>query len=201
MKVGLTGGIAAGKSHVDRILAELGCHVFDADQIARDVVLPGKEGYEKVVAEFGAEMLNAEGKIDRAKLGALVFGDESKRQKLNAILHPIIIDEQDRILREAEEKDPKGIAIIDASLMIETESYKRFDKIAVVYCSREAQIKRLMKRNGYLREEAESRVASQMSGEEKIKYADYVIDTSGSFEQTRRQVVEVFEQLRSLAQS
>src|SRR5215470_7614149 len=118
LKVGLTGGIASGKSHVDQILKELGCHVFDADQIARDVVLPDKEGYEKVVAEFGSEILQEDGLIDRAKLGSIVFGDESKRRKLNTILHPIIIAEQDRALRSVEEADPKGIAVIDASLML-----------------------------------------------------------------------------------
>ena len=199
LKVGLTGGIASGKSHVDQILKELGCHVFDADQIARDVVLPDKEGYEKVVAEFGSEILQEDGLIDRAKLGSIVFGDESKRRKLNTILHPIIIAEQDRALRSVEEADPKGIAVIDASLMLETGSYKRFDKIVVVYCDGEVQIQRLMHRNKYSREEAEARVASQMPSEEKFKYADYLIDTSGTFEQTREQVVKLFEQLRSLA--
>lgn len=195
LKVGLTGGIASGKSHVSRIFAELGCAVYDSDQIARDVVAPETPGLQRLVAEFGKEILNADGSLDRAKLGALVFGDESKRQRLNQILHPLIIAEQDRLIRQEEARNPDGIIIIDAALMIETGSYKRFDALIVVYCNREEQLARLMRRNHLSRSEAEARVNSQMATEEKLKYADYVIDSSGSFEQTRAITIEVYAQL------
>jgi dephospho-CoA kinase len=198
LKVGLTGGIAIGKSYVARVFTELGCRVFDSDKIARDVVVPGTPGYEQVVDEFGSEILTGDSSIDRAKLGKVVFGDESKRQRLNAILHPLIIAEQDRLLSEVAAEDPDAIAIVDASLMIETGSYKRFDKIIVVYCDREIQIERLMRRNMFTREEAEARLAAQMPAEEKLKYADFVIDTTGNFDETREKVVEVFEQLKNL---
>jgi dephospho-CoA kinase len=201
LKVGLTGGIAIGKSFVSKVFTELGCHVFDADKIARDVVASGTTGFQQVVAEFGSEILAEDGSINRTKLGQIVFGNESKRQRLNAILHPLIIAEQDRLLSEAEAKDPKGIAIIEATLMIETGSYKRLDKIIVVHCDREIQIERLMHRNNYSREEAESRLSAQMPNEEKIKFADIVIDTSGGKEQTRQKVIEAYEQLRALAQA
>ena len=199
VKVGLTGGIAIGKSFVARTLAELGCHVFDADKIARDVVAPGTPGYQLIVTEFGTDVVASDGSIDRARLGQLIFSNEAKRQRLNAILHPIIIAEQDRLLASVEASDPEGIAIIDATLMIETGSYKRFDKLIVVHCEREAQIERLMRRNNLSREEAEARLAAQMPNEEKRKYADFEIDTNGDFEQVRQQVIEVYNQLRALS--
>ncbi len=196
LKVGLTGSIAVGKSHVLGMLKELGCHVIDADQIARDVVAPGTPGLKLVVEEFGEIVLNKDGALDRQKLGEIVFGDEEKRKKLNSILHPIIIAAQDEMIRELEAKDPNGIVIIDAALMIESGGYKRLDRLIVVYCEPEIQLQRLMKRDGLSREAALSRIASQMGQQEKIKYADFLIDTSGDFAGTRAQVKTLFEQLR-----
>ena len=196
LKVGLTGSIAVGKSHVLGVLTELGCHVIDADQIARDVVAPGTPGLKLVVEEFGEIVLNKDGALDRQKLGEIVFGDEEKRKKLNSILHPIIIAAQDEMIRELEVKDPNGIVIIDAALMIESGGYKRLDKLIVVYCEPEIQLQRLMKRDGLSREAALSRIASQMAQQEKIKYADFLIDTSGDFAGTRAQVKTLFDQLR-----
>jgi len=196
LKVGLTGSIAVGKSHVLGVLKELGCHVIDADQIARDVVAPGTPGLKLVVEEFGEIVLNKDGALDRQKLGEIVFGDEEKRKKLNSILHPIIIAAQDEMIRELEAKDPNGIVIIDAALMIESGGYKRLDRLIVVYCEPEIQLQRLMKRDGLSREAALSRIASQMGQQEKIKYADFLIDTSGDFAGTRAQVKTLFDQLR-----
>ncbi len=196
LKVGLTGSIAVGKSHVLGMLKELGCHVIDADQIARDVVAPGTPGLKLVVEEFGEIVLNKDGALDRQKLGEIVFGDEEKRKKLNSILHPIIIAVQDEMIRELEAKDPNGIVIIDAALMIESGGYKRLDRLIVVYCEPEIQLQRLMKRDGLSREAALSRIASQMGQQEKIKYADFLIDTSGDFAGTRAQVKTLFDQLR-----
>lgn len=196
LRVGLTGGIASGKSHVSRVFAEMGCIVYDSDQIARDLVAPETAGLKMLVEEFGREILAADGSLDRARLGSLVFSDELKRQRLNQLLHPLIIAEQDRLISTVQ--DPDSIVIIDAALIIETGSYKRFDVTIVVYCDREEQLLRLMKRNGYSRKEAEARINSQMTTEEKLKYADYAIDTSGSFEQTRALTKEVYLQLRKL---
>lgn len=199
LKVGLTGGIGTGKSHVAKIFIELGCYVFDADKIARQVVEPGEVGFEKVVAEFGKEILAEDGTIDRAKLGQIVFSSPEKREKLNQILHPIIIAKQDGLISETINQDPNAIVIIDAALMIETGSYKRFDKLIVVYCDRESQIERVMKRNNLPRNEVESRINSQMPSDEKRKYADIEIDTSGTFEETEDKVKAVYQELKGLA--
>ena len=198
LKVGLTGSIAVGKSHVLATLAELGCRVIDADQIARDVVTPGSEGLEAVVAHFGAGVLTADGHLNRATLGALVFADEAQREQLNAILHPLIISRQDELLREFARQDPEGITIIDAALMIESGGYKRLDKLIVVHCRPEIQLARLMKRDGLSREAALARIAAQMAQDEKKKYADFLIDTSSDYAETRKQVEVVYRQLNGI---
>ena len=199
LRVGLTGSIAVGKSFVTRVLEELGCRVIDADEVARRVVEPGSEGLRAVVGAFGEGVLNEDGTLDRKQLGALVFGDEERRALLNSLLHPLIMGAQDEQLRRWEEEDPRGIAVVDAALMIESGGYKRFDKLIVVHCRPEAQLERLMKRNNLSRDEAERRVAAQMSQEGKLRYADFAIDTTGGFEEARRRTVEVFESLRALA--
>ena len=196
LRVGLTGSIAVGKSFVAGVFAELGCHVLDADQTAREVVSPGSPGLEAVATFFGSEVLNADGTLNRQQLGALVFADEEKRQRLNQILHPFIIARQDEILREWESADPDGIGIVDAALMIESGGYRRFDKLIVVHCRPEVQLERLMLRNGLSREEAQRRIDSQMSQEEKQRYADYLIDTSDGFEPARKRATEVYLQLK-----
>ncbi len=198
LKVGLTGSIAVGKSFVLSVLSELGCHVIDADKIAREVVEPGSEGWKSLRDYFGESVLSEDGTLDRSALGAIIFGDEEKRTKLNAILHPLIIAAQDKLIRELEMKDPAGIVIIDAALMIESGGYRRLDKLIVVHCRPEIQLQRLMIRNGLSREEAEQRIASQMPQEEKKKYADFLIDTSGDFEDTRAQVLCVYEELKKI---
>lgn len=195
LKVGLTGGIGCGKTNVARELQELGCHVYDADQIARDVVRPGTKGLRALVAEFGPEILSPQGELDRARLGQIIFSDVTKRNRLNEILHPIIIAEQNRLIHEADLQDPEGIVIIDAALMIETGSHKRFDKLIVVYCDRETQITRVMNRNKLTRAEAEARVNAQMPTEEKLKFADFTIDTSGSMAETYTKIIELFQKL------
>jgi len=199
LRVGLTGSIAVGKSFVTRVLAELGCRVTDADEVARRVVEPGGEGLRAVVGAFGEGVLQADGTLDRKRLGALVFGDEQRRALLNSLLHPLIMEAQDEQLRRWEAEDPRGIGVVDAALMIESGGYKRFDKLVVVHCRPEEQLERLMKRNDLPREEAERRIAAQMPQEEKLRYADFAIDTTGGFEEARRRTVEVFESLRALA--
>jgi dephospho-CoA kinase len=198
LRVGLTGSIAVGKSFVASVFVELGCHVLDADRTAREVVLPGADGLKAVVEAFGAEILSPDGTLDRKQLGALVFADEEKRQRLNQLLHPIIIERQDEILREWERRDPNGIGMVDAALMIESGGYTRFDKLIVVHCRPEAQLERLMLRDSLSRDEALRRINSQMPQEEKQKFADYLIDTSDGFELTREQAVGVYRELRKL---
>jgi dephospho-CoA kinase len=195
LRVGLTGSIGVGKSFVASVFKDLGCHVLDADDTAREVVALGTAGLRAIAEQFGDEMLQADGTLDRKRLGALVFDNEEKRHRLNAILHPRIIERQDQILSQWESGDPDGIAIVDAALMIESGGYKRFDKLIVVHCRPEVQLERLMMRNDLSRDEAQKRVDSQMSQAEKQKFADYLIDTSDGFELTRHRTKEVFEQL------
>jgi dephospho-CoA kinase len=201
LRVGLTGSIAVGKSFVASVFVELGCHVLDADQTAREVVMPGAPGLMAVAEAFGEEILNPDGTLDRKQMAAVVFADEGKRQRLNGILHPFIIARQDEILREWEARDPKGIGIVDAALMIESGGYRRFDKLIVVHCRPEVQLERLMLRDNFSRDEAERRINSQMSQEEKQKFADYLIDTSDGFELTREQTLKVYNDLIRIERS
>jgi dephospho-CoA kinase len=198
LKVGLTGSIAVGKSFVLGVLAELGCKVLDADKTAREVVSLGTPGLKAVSESFGNEILNADGTLDRAKLAAVVFADEPQRLRLNSILHPFIIAEQDRQLSEWQRQDPRGIAVVDAALMIESGGYRRFDKLIVVHCRPEVQLTRLMTREGISQAEAEQRIGAQMPQEEKKKFADFLIDTSDGFDAARKQTEEVFAVLQAL---
>ncbi len=198
LKVGLTGSIAVGKSSVLGVLAELGCHVLDADATAREVVAPGTAGMNAVVDAFGDDILNSDGVLDRARLGAIVFADETKRLQLNSILHPFIIAAQDERMRKWEKEDPQGIAVVDAALMIESGGYRRFDKLVVVHCRPEVQLERLMARDGLSRTDAEQRIGAQMAQEEKKTYADFLIDTSEGFDRTRRQAESLFQKLSAV---
>jgi len=195
LRVGLTGSIGTGKSFVSSVFVELGCHVLDADQTAREVVMPGTPGLAALREAFGEEILNADGTLDRKRLGALIFEDQSQRQRLNYLLHPFIIARQDEILNAWEAEDPDGIGIVDAALMIESGGYKRFDKLIVVHCRPEVQLERLMLRDKLSRDEALRRINSQMPQEEKQKFADYLIDTSDGFELTRESTVRVHQAL------
>src|ERR1041385_4429133 len=170
LRVGMTGSIGVGKSFVASVFVELGCHVLDADLTAREVVLPGRPGLSAITREFGDEVLNADGTLDRKRLGALIFADENRRQRLNHILHPFIIARQDEILREWEVEDPNGIGIVDAALMIESGGYKRFDKLIVVHCRPEVQLERLMLRDNLSRDEALRRINAQMPQEDKQQF-------------------------------
>jgi dephospho-CoA kinase len=147
LKVGLTGSIAVGKSYVCEVLRELGAFVLDADQTAREVVAPGTLGWQLIIERFGSNILLPNNEVDRAKLGAIVFADETKRQLLNSIVHPLVIETQDDWLRRRAAESADGIAVIDAALMIESGGYRRFDKIIVVWCKSEIQLRRLMTRN------------------------------------------------------
>ena len=195
LKVGLTGSIAVGKSFVLAVFSELGCHVLDADRTAREVVMPGTPGLAQIVREFGEGVLTAEGVLDRQKMASFVFAEEKKRLLLNSIVHPLVFEAQDLWLREREAENPDGIAIIDAALMIESGGYRRFEKLIVVWCEPEIQFERLIKRDRMSEDEAKRRIASQMPQEEKKKYADFLIDTSGGFDATRERCGQVHSEL------
>ena len=198
LKVGLTGGIATGKSYVLSVLSELGCEVLDADLTAREVVEPGQPAFHEIITHFGREILAPDGRLDRVKLGAIVFNDATQREKLNSIVHPKVYEAQAHWLARVEADNPNAIAIIDAALLIETGSYRRFDKLIVIHCAPQIQLERLMARNHLSFEEAKARIDSQMPSAEKIKYADYSIDTTLGFEDTRRQIMLVFTQLKNI---
>ncbi len=199
LRVGLTGGLASGKSFVGRALAELGCHLIQADELGHEVLKPGGEAYAPVVAEFGAEILDADGAINRRKLGKLVFEDPERLERLNALVHPAVIRREEELMAELAARDPHGIVVVEAAILIENGSYRRFDRIVLAVCRPEQQIERAVER-GATREEALARLRRQMPLEEKRKYAHYVIDTSGSREETLRQVRQLYESLREIAQ-
>lgn len=198
LKVGLTGGIATGKSFVLGVLGELGCEVMDADQTAREVVEPGQPAFEEIVAHFGREVVGEDSKLNRGKLGAIIFNNPAEREKLNAIVHPRVFEAQARWMAEIELRNPQTIVVIDAALMIETGSYRRFDKVVVVHCEPEIQLQRLIERNNLTKEEAMARISSQMPSAEKLKFADFAINTSLGFDDTRRQTESLYEQLCNL---
>ena len=198
LTVGLTGSIAVGKSYVCSVFRELGCHILDADQTARDVVAMGTEGLREIVLRFGEDILLPAGSLDRKKMAGIVFSDEEKRLLLNSIIHPRVFAAQNEWLKNVAAKDPNGIAIIDAALTIESGGYKRFDKLIVVWCESAIQLSRLMLRDKLSETDARKRIAAQMPQEEKKRFAQYLIDTSRGFEDTREQVVDVFKELSSI---
>ena len=198
LKVGLTGSIAVGKSFVCGVFLELGAFVLDADQTAREVVAPNSNGLKAIIEHFGTGVLQPDGELDRAKLGAIVFADAAARQVLNSIVHPLVFEKQNEWLRERELENTDAICIFDAALMIESGSWKRFDKIIVVWCEPLIQLKRLMLRNNLNKDQAIARIKSQMSQEEKKQFADFLIDTTDGFESARKQTQEIFYQLKLL---
>ena len=209
LKVGLTGGIAAGKSVVGEMFVALGARLVQADRIAHSLMQPGEAVYNEVVRHFGREILNPDGSVNRAKLAEIAFGPatvpESKRasriEELNRIVHPVVIRSQEEWMQEMGRQDPHTIAIVEAALLLEAGAGKRFDRLIVVTCSEEQRVTRFAARQKIeleaARKEVIRRMAAQLSDEEKIKAADFVIDNSGSIEKTREQVNVVWEQLRA----
>lgn len=199
IRVGLTGGMACGKSCVARTLEDLGCHVVRADELGHAVLLPGGEAFGAAVEEFGSDILSETGEIDRKRLAAIVFGSPERLARLNTIVHPAVIRMEEKFLADAQTKDPHGVGIVEAAILIETGSYKRFDKLVVVFCRPEQQVERAVHRDGCSEDQARARLSRQMPVEEKLRFADYVIDTSGAKEHTVEQTKAVYESLRSLA--
>jgi dephospho-CoA kinase len=192
MRVGLTGGVASGKSTVSAILAELGAVVVDADLLAREVVALGTPGLAAVVAEFGEGVLAADGSLDRPALGAVVFADETARRRLEAIVHPLVRARG----RELEEAAPPGAVVVhDIPLLAETGQAAGFDAVLVVDVPVETQVERMVSQRGMSREDAEARIAAQATREERLAVATYVVDNTGTREDLRDRVTEVFEKL------
>jgi dephospho-CoA kinase len=190
--VALTGGIATGKSIVAKSLEDLGCYVHYADQIAHQFMEPERPAWKKIVSHFGSGILNPDKTINRKKLGALVFADEKKRNFLNQLIHPLVLKEKEKIIDKLEKDSHYKIFVSEAALTIESGFAEFFEKIIVVFCGEEIQIKRLMERDNINREDALKKIGSQMPPEEKLKRADYVIDSSGSVQNTVEQTEKVF---------
>jgi dephospho-CoA kinase len=193
---GLTGGIASGKSTVAQMFRELGANIVDADSIGHKMLLSSSPAYTEVVAAFGRGILDSASRIDRKKLGPLVFADPARLQQLNRIVHPRIIEQTSQLAARHCAEHPGSVTIVDAALIYETGIPDRFAKIIVAWCKPEQQIERVMSKTGASREEAERRIASQMPAEEKRRRADFVIDCSGAMEDTRRQVEELYPVLK-----
>lgn len=199
MKVGLTGGLACGKSFVGQSLANLGCHLLEADRLGHDALRPGGEAYEPVIREFGRGIVGPAGEIDRRALAAQVFGNPDRLALLNGVIHPVVFRQEEAWMERWAAEDPHGIAVVEAAILIETGSYKRFDKLIVVACDEQQQVERSMKRDGIARDEVLARLSRQMPLSEKRKFADFVIDTSGSKDETLRQTRAVYDCLRRTA--
>ena len=204
LRVGLTGGIACGKSTVAAMMREHGCTVIEADKLAHELIEPGQPAYDDVIREFGGEILAANGQVDRARLAAVVFADPARLARLNSIVHPRVLAEVDREFERLEPVDPRGIAIVEAALLVESNYHQHLDRLVVVWCTAEQQLERLTDARfgrGMTREQAERRIAAQMNLAEKRKLADDEIDCSGTLDETRRQVVALVDQFKGLAES
>ncbi|MGB8476177.1 MAG: dephospho-CoA kinase [Candidatus Acidiferrum sp.] len=194
-RLGLTGGIASGKSAVAGILRGMGFHVIDADALGHTLIEPGQPAYSEIVREFGTSVLGADGRIDREKLGAVVFADAEKLARLNAIVHPRVDTEIHRQFAGWEKDGVRDAAFVEAALLVEAGYHKKLDGLVVAWCKPEQQVERLLER-GMSEEEARRRIAVQLPAEEKLKYATEKIDCSGTLEETRRQVEELAGRLR-----
>lgn len=202
LRVGLTGGVACGKSTVAKMFADLGAQVVDADSIAHELYSPGQDVYQELVKRFGQGIVKPDGEIDRAKLAAAAF-DGGRVEELNKIVHPAVIRQQDRWIREVAARDPHAVAIVEAALIFEAGVTDRFDKIMVVTCKPAQKVTRFAERTGRneadARADVDRRTKAQIPDEEKARRADFVIDNSGSVEETRHQVERIYAELKSLA--
>lgn len=200
LRIGLTGGIACGKTSVAQMLVKRGAHFLQADSLAHQLYAPGQPTYDKVVSHFGREILNDDGTINRSRLANLVFPDHI--DDLNAIVHPAVIEAQTRWMAEVERDDPKATAVVEAALLIEAGADKDFDKIIVVTCDFERKVQHYAHRTGLslpaARAEVQRRSAAQFTDEEKARRADYVIENSGPIEDTERQVEKIWNELQTI---
>jgi dephospho-CoA kinase len=198
LRVGLTGGLATGKTFVGRALADLGCYLIEADKLGHEVMLPGGEAYDGILREFGPTVLDAEGRISRRKLSGMVWTNPERLEKLNSLVHPPVREREESLMAEIALADPGAIVVVEAAILVETGRYKSFDRLIVVTCDSEQQMERALERGSYNREEILARLSRQLPLKEKLRVADYVIDTSGTKEATLEQVRRVYAALRGL---
>lgn len=197
LRVGLTGGIACGKTTVARMFAELGIPVLEADSVAHALLEPGQPVYAAVVAEFGPQVLRTDGTVDRGRLGEIVFADRERLERLNQLVHPGVWEAIEHWFAEQAGRGAR-VALVEAALLVEASYHRQLDRLIVVWCRPEQQRERLLAR-GLSPQQAEQRIAAQMPLEEKCRLADDVVDCSGSLDQTRRQVAMLVAQLTALA--
>ncbi len=193
--VALTGGIATGKSVVADILKQLGCYIHEADEVAHRLMEPEKPAWKSIVAHFGTKILNLDNSINRNVLGAIIFSDAQERLYLNNILHPLVMEKKKQIVKKLRAEGTHKIFVSVAALTVEAGFADFFDKIVVVYCDRETQMKRLTKRDNLTQKEAQEKISSQMPPEDKLKVADYIINTYGSIKQTVDQAEQIYRNL------
>jgi dephospho-CoA kinase len=202
LRVGLTGGIACGKSTVAAMMSMLGCHVLEADNLAHDLIEPGRPAYDEVVREFGAGILSDDKRVDRAILARIVFSEPARLEVLNRIVHPRVLEVTDKEFERIAAADPSGVAVLAAALLIEARYDAHLDRLVVVWCRPEQQIVRLTDHasgRGMTRAEADRRIAAQMPLDRKKAMADDLIDASGTLDATRRQVSALVARLKRLA--
>lgn len=193
--VGLTGGIATGKSTVSEILAAAGAWIVDADRLAREAVRPGRPAWQAIVTHFGSEVLREGGEIDRERLSAVVFHEPAQKAVLDRIVHPAVFAAMADRLAALETEVPGGLVVLDVPLLFETGMDRDLDTVIVVYAPRQIQLERLIRRNGYTRDEALARIDAQMDIEEKRLRATLLIDNSGAIQETRRQTLAAYRRL------
>lgn len=196
LKVGLTGGIASGKSAVAGMFRARGCAVIDADRLAHSLIAPGEPAHAEIVREFGQEVLAADGSINRERLAAIVFADRSRLARLNEIVHPRVIAACEAEFARLAREEPGGVALVEAALLVEAGYNRQLDKLIVTWCRPEQQLERLLAKGNLSREQAEQRRAAQLPPEEKRRSADFVIDTSGTLASVEQQVEAVLAELR-----
>ncbi|MFZ0960705.1 MAG: dephospho-CoA kinase [Terriglobia bacterium] len=195
---GLTGGVACGKSTVARYFQDLGARIIDADRVGHELIEPSTSAYQEIIERFGKEILGPDRRIDRKKLGSQVFADLQQRQTLNSITHPRIIARVQELAAQQQRRNPHAVVILDAPLIFESGLGGALRKVLVAWCRPEQQVERLLAKTGISREEAEQRIQAQMPLEEKRRHADYVIDCSGTLEQSRAQAKAIYLELRRI---
>jgi dephospho-CoA kinase len=195
---GLTGGMGSGKTTVGKLFKALGAYVLDADEICRSLVEPGKPAWREIVDLLGNGILRDDQTLDRRKIADVVFNDPEKKKALEAILHPRVMEEEQTLYTDILEGDPGALVIIDAALLIESENYRKVDKVIVIACDEETQLRRIMAKNMFSREDAQRRLQQQMPLKEKIKFADYVLHNDSELSELKKKVEALFHQLKQL---
>ncbi|QPJ65944.1 MAG: dephospho-CoA kinase [Candidatus Nitrohelix vancouverensis] len=199
MLIGLTGSIGSGKTQVANLMRDLGARVIDADIISRELTLPGHEGWKQIREQFGDDVLDSGNRLDRKKMAERVFNDPSAKKRLEAILHPLVFQEEKKLYEKLIASDPSSLVVIDAALLIESGNHVNMDQVVLVHSPKELAIQRVMARNGWPREKVIERLNSQMPFEEKSKFADFIIHNDGTLEELQSNTLATFRSIAKLA--